>query len=241
MNFAALLNSSVGKKIVTGITGLLLVGFVVGHLIGNLSLFLGPGAFNHYAYFLENVGHGALLPVVELGLIAVFLGHIWSSMTVRIKGKARTKEYSEVRDAGHTSQKSWASMTMHISGVLLLIFVVVHVITFKYGDHTHIVDHGVEMKNLYGLVVESFGNPFYTLFYLVVMALLGSHLYHGIWSAFQSLGLANDNYLPRIKWAGYAASVLLAVGFFFLPLIIFLMNDYFMQINATYVASLGGH
>lgn len=240
MNLATAAQSSIGRKIINGFSGLLLVGFVIGHLTGNFLLLVGPEAFNNYAYFLEHMFHGAALPLVEAGLALVFLSHIWSGVTVwNNKAKARKHAYAVPGDAGGKSKKSVSSTTMLYSGLLLVAFVVLHVLQFKFalfhtGGKPQVVVDNVTMSNLYIVVVEAFRSPIWTILYLVVMTALGTHLWHGAWSAFQSLGLANDKYLPTIRKVAHALAALLAIGFLFLPAAIFLGNGHFQELNVQY-------
>lgn len=222
------LTSSVGKKFVTGLTGLALVAFVIVHLIGNLLLYLGPDAFNGYAYFLEHrLVHGWAVIVAEVGLIVFFAAHIAAGVSVwHRKRRARPQEYFQAGDAGGASKKSLASRTMLVSGLVLLVFVVLHVRMFKYGPADLVWVDGVEMRDLYTLVVKAFKVWWIAFAYMAVMALLGLHLRHGIWSAFQSLGATNPRYLPVIHAGGIVLAVLIGAGFFLLPLcILFFFED----------------
>lgn len=240
MNLATAAQSSIGRKLINGFTGLLLLGFVIGHLTGNFLLLVGPDAFNSYAYFLEHMFHGAALPVIELGLIAVFGWHAWTGWSVwRNKAKARKHAYAVPGDAGGKSKKSLSSTTMLYSGILLFLFVIVHVAQFKYavfhtGGKPLVVVDGVQMTNLYHIVIEAFRSPLWTMLYLVVMTALGTHLWHGAWSAFQSVGLASDKYLPTITKAAHGLAAVLAIGFLFLPAAIFLGNGHFQELNTQY-------
>jgi succinate dehydrogenase cytochrome b subunit len=240
MNLAAAAQSSIGRKLINGITGLLLVGFVVGHLIGNFLLLAGPEAFNGYAYFLKTLGHGALLPVVEIGLVVLFLSHAYSGYTVwDKKWKARKSDYAEPGNAGGKSHKSLSSTSMLWSGCLLLAFVVWHVAQFKFGiiDRTNrnVTVDGVEMYDFYGVVVDTFGDPIWTGIYMVIMAVLGLHLWHGTWSAFQSLGLANSKYLPTINKLAHGLAIILAAGFLLLPAYILINNASLKALDQTYM------
>lgn len=242
MNIAALAQSSIGRKLMTGVTGLLLLGFVIGHLTGNFLLLVGPKAFNDYAYFLEHLFHGAGLIIAEIGLIVFFLSHAWSGFSVwQSKWKARSSGYQVPGDAGGVSRKSISSTTMLWTGIILLVFVCVHVAQFKFGlfDDPNVnrmvnVD-GIVMRDLYGLVIDSFGNPLTAGFYIIVMTLLGTHLWHGAWSAFQSLGLANADYLPIIRKIGNVLAMILAVGFLFLPAYILIDNSSFQAKDEAYM------
>jgi succinate dehydrogenase / fumarate reductase cytochrome b subunit len=227
--------SSVGKKVITGLTGFFLIGFVVVHLIGNLTLFLGPHAFNEYAHFLENALHGWLIYAFEAGLIVIFVFHIVSAVTVAWTDKraARKEGYKYSKNAGGKSRKTLASSTMIYSGAILLVFVIGHIMLFKYGNHD-IDAHGV--KNLYKTVVLEFQKLEFTVFTVVAMILLGFHLRHGFWSAFQSLGWANDKYLPLLVRLALVFAVLLAIAFIVIPIYLYAFGDPNLAPAAT-----GGH
>ena len=219
--------SSVGRKFMTGITGLLLIGFLVAHLAGNLLLLVGQDAFNHYAHFLEHALHGTLIYIAEAGLITIFLIHIASAVKVqRSKLSARSSRYARTESAGGASKKSISSMSMIFTGTILLIFVVLHIIHFKFGPKEMYIAHdGTEMKDLYSLVVHEFHNPVMVILYMAVMLMMGIHLFHGAWSAVQSLGWTRKSTLPYVVGGGITIAVVLAVGFLLLPLIISFMPD----------------
>ncbi len=233
-SFGSIAWSSVGKKVITGLTGLALFGFVVVHLIGNLTLFIGPGAFNGYAHFLETAVHGWLIYAFEAALIPIFLFHIISAFAVAWTDRraARNVGYKTLKNAGGKSRKTFSSTTMIYTGGLILLFVVAHIFLFKFSDH-EVDAHGV--KNLYKTVVTAFKSIGFTAFTVIVMTLLGFHLRHGIWSAFQSLGLANDKYLPILEKLALVFSILLAIAFVLIPIILFLTGD------PNAVAGPGGH
>ncbi len=224
----SILRSSVGKKLITGITGLFLCTFVIAHLIGNLTLLLGSDAFNHYAHFLENLFHGWAIVVFEVGLVAVILLHVVFTVWVALfdKSRARSVTYRKQANAGGASKKSLSSRTMIVTGPLILLFIVIHVRMFKFGPAEMIpLPGGGEMRDLYALVVAAFQSGSVAAYYVAMMALLGLHLWHGTWSAFQSLGWANDRVLPALRAAGIVLAVLLAVGFLFLPIYIYVAVD----------------
>lgn len=225
--------SSVIKKLLTGITGLSLVIFLIAHLIGNLTLFAGPGVFNAYARFLHHFMHGMFIRIAEIGLLGFFVVHIWSALSVqRSRKKARPTRYEVDSRAGGPSKKSFHSMYMAVSGIILLVFIIIHLINFKYADHeaigTMTLETGIETVNVYKLVVTTFQGSFgLVLLYMLAMGVLCSHLMHGIWSAIQSLGLTRPSTLPYLHVAGMALAVALAVGFFLLPLLIYMMRGTF--------------
>lgn len=225
ISIRTMLWSSVGKKIINALTGLMLVVFITVHLIGNLALLRSDSTpFNKYCHFLESTG--ILLYVVEIGLVAVFLFHIVMAIAVWFdKKRARPEPYIVNKDAGSPSKKTWSSKNMIITGLVLIVFTVIHVITFKYGpgvaDGYMSNINGVEMRDLYRVVAETFHNIYYVIAYLTVIILLGLHLRHGFWSAFQSLGLQHPRLVPLIYSLGIIITIALAVGFLFLPIYIY--------------------
>ncbi|HTV00971.1 MAG TPA: succinate dehydrogenase cytochrome b subunit [Luteitalea sp.] len=211
-------SSTVGSKIIIGLTGLLLFGFLVTHLAGNLTLLGGSEAFNAYAHKIEALG--PLLYLAELGLVALFVLHIVKTLTnLKRNTAARPVRYAEKHWAGHTSRKSWASTTMPITGLLILLFVVIHVRTFKYGPYY--VDPRTGDRDLFALVAEVYSNPLYVGLYVAAMILIGLHLNHGISSAAQSLGLSNQRFGRGLVLGGRVLAVLIAGGFAMLPVFMF--------------------
>jgi succinate dehydrogenase / fumarate reductase cytochrome b subunit len=222
---ATFAGSSVGKKVFVAITGLMLFSFVIIHLLGNLTLFIPDGgeAFNHYAHFLESLLHGWLIYVFEVGLIAAFLVHAVFAITVALydKLKARPQKYAMVKNAGGKSRKSLASRSMIITGPIILIFLVLHVRMFKFADHPMVSYHGTEMKDIYTVVDQAFSVPWIVIAYVAVMMMLGMHLWHGVWSAFQSLGWNSDRHITFLTRLSWAAGFVLGLGFLVLPIFMY--------------------
>jgi len=220
----AALWSSVGKKLLTGLTGFLLMGFIIAHLLGNFTLLIGQEAFNHYAHFLEHAFHGWLVIIFEVGMIAIFLVHMAAAVTVAVtdKVKARPVAYEKKEDAGGASRMTLSSKSMIYTGVLLILFVIWHVKSFKFGGAQMIPDgHGGEIKDLYAVVATAFSNGWTAATYVVIMLMLGLHLRHGFWSAFQSLGLANKSTLPLLEKLAVVFAVIMAFSFLIIPVIMF--------------------
>ncbi len=203
-------SSSVGTKLLIGISGLALFFYLIIHIAGNLVVFLGPNAFNKYAFTLES---NPLLIVIELLLLAVFLVHIFKALNMFFSNRAaRPVAYVRKERAGYTSRKSFASSTMILTGVWILVFVVIHAKTFREG-WGHQYEWPAGGRDLYRQELETFSNPITVGFYLLTMLVVGSHLWHGIGSAFQSLGLTHPRWTPRILAAGKVIAVLIAAGF----------------------------
>ncbi len=217
--------SQVGKKILTGITGLGLTLFVLMHMVGNLSFFSpDEQAYNAYAHKLMSLG--PLLWAVEIGLLAFVLVHIVLGVRIYLgKRAARPVDYQTYRTVGGASKQSVASRTMIWTGVILGVFLVFHILSFKYGpgvDDGYVTTlNGEEVRDLRRLMVEKFQEPLYAFGYPIVMLLLGFHLRHGIWSALQSLGAVKPAWSPVIYSVAAVIGALIAIGFLVLPLWIF--------------------
>ncbi len=215
--------TTVGKKIIMALTGLFLIVFVIEHMIGNLLFLAGPEAFNQYSHKLISLG--PLLWVVELILLAIFVFHAFYAITIWFYNRqARPEKYRKLRSAGKPSRKTISSTTMIYTGVIILIFLVIHLKSFKYGTYYATTINGVEMRDLYRLMVEKFSTPYYTFGYVAVMILLGFHLRHGFWSAFQSLGANHPRYTNAIYTIGVIVAILLALGFIVVPLWIYFVH-----------------
>ena len=217
-----LVSSQVGKKMLTGITGLGLTLFVLVHMGGNLSYFVGQDAYNTYAHKLMSLG--PLLYVIELGLLAFFVFHIVLGINIYVgKRKARQTRYKTYKTVGGASKQSASSRSMIFTGIILGVFLVFHLFSFKYGTYyesTEMVD-GKPIRDLAKLVEEKFQSPLYAFGYTAVMLLLALHLRHGVWSAFQSLGATNPRLSPVIYTVGALFGLFIALGFIVLPLWIF--------------------
>lgn len=206
MQLRHLLSSPIGKKLGMAVSGVVLYGFLAGHLAGNLLLFRSDAgtAYNAYSQYLVN--HPLLVPT-EIGLLVSLLLHIALSISVSLDNlRARPEGYRVRRSAGG---RTWASYTMLYSGLLVLAFVVFHLLHFKYATHTNTV---------YQLVVGSLRTPLYGCLYGVAMVVLGFHLWHSFHSALQTLGFDAQ----RLRALSGALALVLAGGFALIPLYLWL-------------------
>ena len=183
----ALFRSTIGRKIIMAVTGFVLFGFVIAHMLGNLQVFLGPGPINEYGESLRHILHGAGLWIARGGLLVAAALHVWSAASLTLQNRAaRPKGYRMQQ----WSESSYASRTMRWSGVILLVFIVYHLLHFTVGSvHPDFVPGDV-----YHNFVVGFRVPLVSGFYVVAMLLLGMHLYHGVWSMLQTLGLSHPRY-----------------------------------------------
>jgi len=217
-------DSSVGMKILIGVTGLALVLYLIVHIAGNLMVFGGPALFNKYAYTLES---NPLIPVIEIGLLLIFLVHVYKTVTMFLSNQqARPTGYAMKKRANYTSRKSFASSTMIVTGLWLLIFIIIHVKAFRYGTEYPWAEGG---RDLYRLEIENFANPLIVVFYVLSMLVVGSHLWHGASSAFQSLGLDNPRWTPRIRATGKVLAVVITGGFITIAIWAYLVATQVLQ------------
>jgi succinate dehydrogenase / fumarate reductase cytochrome b subunit len=205
-----LFGSSIATKLWIGATGLFLVLYLLVHVGGNLIVFLGPDTFNRYSHTLLN---NPLIWLIEVVLVVAFVLHVVKTLAMYLANqKARPVRYEAKRPAGPPSRKTFASSTMIVSGLWLLVFIVIHVKTFKFGPDYRAA--GAEgFHDLYRVEMENFSSPLAVAFYVLSMLVVGSHLWHGASSACQSLGIVGPRWTPRVLAAGKVLAVLIAGGF----------------------------
>lgn len=196
------ISSSLGRKVVMSLSGFFLIIFLLVHLGVNLSLFAGRESFNAASHFM---GHNPLIQLMQYVLAAGFIIHIAMGMILEWKNKkARPIRYAKNNAA---ASAGWASRNMIVTGVLILLFLILHIKDFfveiKFG---HVPDD-------YELVTQLFKNPLYVVIYVISFILLGIHLSHGFQSAFTSVGARSPRYLPLVKKTGILFSYLIALGF----------------------------
>ena len=209
--------SSIGKKQVLAITGFFLCLFVLGHLGGNFLIFKGPEAFNGYAEKLASLG--IILWLVRIGIITIFLVHlVFMSILVVENWMARDVSYKYKRSS---PERSIATKTMPYTGVVIFVYIIFHLLDFTFAAHEGV---GAMIANkdlgLYGVVVNTFLNPYHSLAYIVVMILIGWHISHGIQSVFQTIGIYHSAYTPGIKVVSDTVGLVVAVAFSSIPIFI---------------------
>jgi succinate dehydrogenase / fumarate reductase cytochrome b subunit len=202
-------SGTIGKKVVMAVTGVILFGFIVGHMAGNLQFFLGPDVLNGYA---ENLRHvPTLLWTARIGLIVAATLHIASSISLaRLQNQARPVGYVRKRSVGST----YASRTMYWSGPIVLAFLIYHLLHLTFG----VVHPNFRHLQAYENLVNGFKNPVVAIAYIIAVVLLGLHLYHGLWSMFQTLGAAHPRYTPKLKAFATIFTVIIVLGFISVPI-----------------------
>ncbi|MGB1218200.1 MAG: succinate dehydrogenase cytochrome b subunit [Flavobacteriales bacterium] len=218
---AGLFSSSLGRKVVMGITGLFLCSFLIVHLIGNLALFTenAQQSFNEYTLFMTT---NPLIRISELILFAGLLLHIIDAVLLTLANKkARPIQY-----AMDKKKSSWYSRNMGITGSLILAFLVLHLATFfvayKFDPEIAKDPHG--LKDMYTIVITAFKQPWYSIVYIICIIVLGFHLNHGFQSAFQTLGINHSKYTPMIKKIGSGFAIVMTIGFLSFPIILGFIN-----------------
>ena len=206
---ARFFDSVLGKKVVMAVSGVILFAFVVGHLAGNLQIFEGPQKINAYARFLRSMP--TLLWGTRIVLLVMVVLHIWSSVQLGVrKVKGRPVAYTKKEAIA----SSYASRTMYWSGPIILAFVIYHLLDLTFGA----VHPGFQEGNIYANMIGSFRVVPVSIFYIVAILLLGLHLYHGLWSMFQTLGLGHPRYTPWYKGFARVFSVIIVAGFISIPI-----------------------
>ncbi len=207
--------SSIEKKQIVATTGLILIGFVAGHLAGNLFIYLGPEAFNGYAKKLAGLRPGLYL--VEAVLSVLLIIHLWlTSLLAAENFKARPVRYRVAKDAG---DRSLAARLMPLTGTVIILFVIWHLKDFTFSDHhgaRSILSDG-QSYGLYGVVYNSFLDPLHCLLYVLAMVAVGFHLTHGIQSFVQTFGFYHPKYTPVVRTISKALGLLVAVAYSSIP------------------------
>jgi succinate dehydrogenase / fumarate reductase cytochrome b subunit len=211
-----LYRSSIGKKAVMALTGLIGIGFVIGHMIGNLKVFFGREDFNHYAEFLREVGEPlvprtTLLWIIRLVLLGAVALHILAAYQLtRMDWAGRPVGYARKKDL----QATFASRTMRWGGVIIVLFLLYHIADLTLG----VVHPNFIPGDAYHNFVASFQVWWVTLFYVVAVTVLGFHIYHGFWSLFQTLGLNSRTYNRLLRGLALLIALVLTAGFVAGPL-----------------------
>ena len=200
--------SSIGKKLMMALTGLAFIVFLIAHLAGNLTLYGGGEAFNAYAEKLHSLG--ALLTILELGLVLFAAIHVFTGLLLFLQNRqARPTSYSHYTSSGG---RTLSSRTMPYTGLIILGFVIFHLINFSFVDKSD--------RTIFQIVSAAFANPLYVIIYMTVMIIVALHVRHGFWSAFQTLGGNHPKYMPAIMILSIVIGFAVALGFGFLPVYI---------------------
>jgi succinate dehydrogenase / fumarate reductase cytochrome b subunit len=207
--------STNGKKVVMAVTGVIMFGFVIAHMLGNLQVFEGPEKLNAYGRFLHSIGE--LLWPVRIILIVSIALHITATVQLALlKKRARPVGYSRKE----AISSSYASRTMYWSGPIVLAFIIFHLLQFTAG-YIHPESQFIE-GDVYHNVVAGFQVWWVSVWYIFAVSLLGLHLRHGLWSMFQSVGLNHPRHTPILKKAAAAIAIIIVLGYISIPISVLL-------------------
>jgi succinate dehydrogenase / fumarate reductase, cytochrome b subunit len=215
------LSSSIGKKQIVAVSGLAMVLFLLAHLAGNLLIFKGAEAYNAYSAGLKELG--AFLWVARLGLIAMFVAHfVFIILLVKQNRRARGVQYSEDL---HKNTRSLSTKLMPVSGTILLLYIITHLIDFTF-THATVANATIsgEYLGLYGLVINEFLNPVTAIWYIIAMMAVGFHLTHAVQSVCQTFGFNHAQYTPTIKKLSVVLGVGIAAVFASIPLYVLFLS-----------------
>jgi succinate dehydrogenase / fumarate reductase cytochrome b subunit len=210
--------TTIGKKYLMGLSGLVWAGFVAVHMLGNLLIFVGADAFNKYGHAIVS---GPLLIPAEIVLVTAFLLHVGLAINLTLENRRASGANRYAVQPSGPKKASLASRTMAVQGSIVLVFIIMHIITFKYGTYYETMVDGVKMRDLHRLLIEVFQQPGYVAWYLVSLVILGFHLSHGVGSIFQSLGFKNEHYASGIKKLSFGYGVIVALGFLSQPIYVY--------------------
>lgn len=221
-------SSSIGKKLVVALTGLFLILFLAGHLVGNLVVFMGPEPFNQYAYFLHHMGHGAGIWAFRIVMLVMLGAHIAATVMLTRQNKAARKAY----ECDNTIQASRSSRYMILTGLTILAFFIYHMLHFtvRVGNEYDTLARykttlpGVEgeVHNAWQMVIDGFSPQawYVSVFYIIAMTLLASHLVHGFQSVFQTLGLRSKKTAATLNQISIGYALVIWLGFISIPIAI---------------------
>ena len=218
-------HSSIGKKILVALTGIALLLFLPGHLIGNLLVFAGKDALNEYGLWLHSLGHGAGVWVARIGLLAALVVHVQLTIQLTIANRAARPKYAYP----DTVQASRSSRLMIWSGLTILAFIIYHIchFTIRIGNDynskdymTSLPGHDGEVHNIYKMMIDGFSHPANVFFYVLALTILCSHLSHGFASVFQTLGVRSSKTKAIIKTIGWGYAIAIYLGFVSIPIAI---------------------
>jgi succinate dehydrogenase / fumarate reductase cytochrome b subunit len=223
-SLSAYWSSSIGKKFIVAISGIVLVLFLAGHLIGNLVVYLGPEAFNAYAYLLHHMLHGAGIWLFRVVMLFMIAAHIVATIALTRQNRAARQAY----EYPATIQASKSSRAMILTGLTILAFVIYHLLHFtarvgnEYNNpelYRYMLD-GKEVHNAWKMVIDGFSWWPATVFYVIAMTMLCSHLMHGVGSIFQTLGFRSKKAASIIKQISIGYSLFIWLGFISIPVAI---------------------
>ena len=217
-NLIRILQNTIGQKAAAALSGLGLCLFVLIHMAGNLLILKGPEAYNGYARRLHQF---FLFEALEIGLLIFFAGHIVLALLLSLKNRAARSRQNPLAKAKGAKKTSWAKSSLPLQGAALLIFLILHLLTFKFGPYYETELNGARARDIYRLVTEVFQKKLWTAGYGLALFILSQHLSHGLAASFKSLGFFHPQYTPLIEKFSRIFGYGIFCGFLIPPLYIF--------------------
>lgn len=213
--------STVGRKYIMGISGLVWMGFVLTHMAGNMLILVSPDLYNAYGHAI--LSNKPLLYGAESVLVLALVVHVATAISLTIENRRAKGTRYAVNPNGEKGP-TLASQTMGMQGSLVLAFIILHLATFKYGTHYDTTVNGVQMRDLHRLVVEIFQQPGYVVWYVISLIVLMFHLSHGAHSIFQSFGFLERKMINGVRKFAWAYAIIVVAGFLSQPAYVFLLR-----------------
>lgn len=211
------IGATIGRKQLIAVTGLGLSLFLLLHMAGNMLILVSPQAYNEYGHAIVS---NPLLPIAETGLVLLFFLHLGFALRLQLKNWCARDSHYAVMSNGDKGT-GWIQRSLWAQGLLILIFVILHLITFKYGEHYSVNYGRGEIRDLHKLIVEVFYQPGYVVWYLVSLVILGLHLSHGVGSSLQTLGIHHPRYQKLFKCVSWGYAFVVAAGFISQPIYVY--------------------
>jgi succinate dehydrogenase / fumarate reductase, cytochrome b subunit len=213
--------STVGQKYLMGLTGLVWMGFIFGHMAGNMLILVDADMYNSYGHAI--VSNKILLYGTEIAILGALIVHVFTAISLTIKNRSSRNHRYAMTPNGDKGA-AFGSKYMAVQGSAVLAFIILHLITFKYGTVYETTVNGVPMRDLHRLVLEVFQNPIYVAWYVVALVLLMFHVSHGAHSVFQSFGILERKMQAPLKKIAWAYALVVIGGFLSQPLYVFLFH-----------------
>lgn len=213
--------SAIGRKQLMAVTGLVWSGFVFMHMAGNMLILVSADAYNKYGHAVVT---NPLLYLAEAILLFALAAHVVYGLKLTLENRKAKAHKAQLPTNGSKAPR-FQSKFMIFHGSIILVFVILHLITFKYGPHYTTTIDGVEMRDLHRLVVEVFHNPLYVAWYIVAMVFVGLHLSHGLWSSLSTLGVYHPQRSKTLNVIGYLYAAVVAAGFMSQPIYVLFFNQ----------------
>lgn len=213
--------STIGRKQLVAVAGLGLALFVFAHMAGNMLILVSPKAYNLYGHALIT---NPLIYFAEAGLVTIFFLHSVLAIFLTLKNRS-SRDQAYAKSPEVKAKASLFSRTMWFQGLVIFAFVILHLLTFKYGTHHTIEYDGKVVRDLHRLVIEVFSQPIYVVGYIFTLLLMFGHLAHGFGSVFQSLGFSRVKHAKMIDTIGYIYSVVVVAGFISQPLYVYFIHN----------------